>query len=250
MQHAAMVGAVGGVAVAASGGTTEQQLDAFLKSGGAVLIQSGQAYVRTRYAGVTGQAAQAIQRLKARVDAYCVTVTELSCAQAAQWLQQARKRAEDLKALAEGKVPPPTMRVSADGNWSISWDPSALQSPSQNVPAVALTYIGPASPVRDTVNQLASLSAPSTNWSAFRDIGVVSSFFDYPEPAQPRTSPQAGDTLVANRDIRIWPGPAVWKDLVGVLRAGTTIKVIEVKRLMGNGHVQEWVNFVVIPAGT
>ena len=60
-KKAATTGAVSGIAVAASGGTTKDALTAFVQSGGSVLVQSGQSYVKKEY----------VDTAAAEADVYC-----------------------------------------------------------------------------------------------------------------------------------------------------------------------------------
>ncbi|MGR9438409.1 hypothetical protein ACU8V1_25875 (plasmid) [Rhizobium leguminosarum] len=230
-KKAAMTGAVGGLAVAASGGSTKESLDAFIKSGGAVVVQEGQSYVKKNYSSVG----------PSKLDAYCVTAVGRSCAAAEKWYEKSKTRLDEL---AKAKEVRPTVLMTKNGEWSISWNKSEIVNPQEDVPAVALTYVGEGSSFKNTVGVMATLGDPSkfpNTWVAFRDVGASSSFFSFANPRAGQTAPAVGDQLIANRDINIRAAPAEWKEKRGVLAEGTAVIVLEIKTLTADGKQQQWV---------
>lgn len=228
-KKAAMTGAVGGLAVAAGGGSEKEALDAFIKSGGAVVVQEGQSYVKKNYSSVGAS----------KLDAYCQTAVGRTCAAASKWYEKSKKR---LDQLAEAKAVQKTVMI-LNKDWSISWDPVGIANPEEDVPSVALTYIGEGSSFKNTVNVLATLGDPSkfpNTWVAFRDVGANSSFFGFANPRAGQTVPVVGDQLIANRDINVRAAPADWTSKRGVLSEGTSVVVLEVKTLTADGQKQEW----------
>ncbi|WP_438391203.1 hypothetical protein [Caballeronia sp. DA-9] len=232
-RKAAMTGAVGGLAVAASGGSTEETLKAFVDSGGAVLVQAGQSYVKKNYSSVGSS----------KLDQYCVTAAGRRCADAKQWYGKAKTRLDQLNEMKQDLA---TLTTTDDGNWSISWDKTAIGSNAKDVPAIALTYVGDGSPFKNTINRIAALSNPvkfANTWVAFRDVGASSSFFSYADPQRNGSLPKVGDEIIANRAINIRSSPAHWASGARVLPQGSHLRIIEMRTLYGNGKPQEWVRF-------
>ncbi|OYR33003.1 hypothetical protein CES86_5311 [Brucella lupini] len=230
-KKAAMTGAVGGLAVAASGGSSKEVLDTFVKSGGAVVVQAGESYAKKNYSSVGA----------AKMDSFCVTAVGRTCAEAKTWYDKSKKRLDDL---ATVKTIQPTVLLTKDGQWSISWSKPAIDAPETDVPAVALTYVGDGSPFKNTINVIETLGDPSkypNTWVAFRDVGARSSFFGFANPRAGQTTPVVGDELIANRDINIRAAPADWKETRGTLSESATVVVLEVKTFTVEGKQQEWI---------
>lgn len=230
-KKAALAGAVGGLAVAASGGSNEDILKAFVDSGSAVVVQSGQSYVSKNYTDTEPP----------RFDSYCVTAVNMSCADAKEWYDTSKKRLDDLKTLTSTS---PTVKVTGDGDWAISWDKDAVAHPQDGSPAVALTYVGNGSPLNNVLRGIAAIGDPSKfsgHWVAYRDVGALDSFFDFTDPGQNRPTPIVGDNLRANRNINMRFSPADWTAASGLLSSGTEVKVLEVRVLSAAGTQQEWI---------
>lgn len=242
LKKSAVAGAVGGMSVAASGGTTEASLNAFVKSGGAVLVQAGQAYVNEKYVDPAKAEAQSyLDRAKAQADAFCMTAVDRSCAEAAEWVQNAREDVEAVKQMVRSK---PTVVASADGEWAISWNNETSSSPSMDVPSIALTYVGEGSAVRDTLNEIAALTpeeAAEQNWVAFEDVGATKPFFGLVDGRQVYEEPAPGQTLVARTDINIRARPAAWEAKTDLLQRSSVVTVLEVKSLTAANTAQKWI---------
>lgn len=236
-KKAAMTGAVGGLAVAASGGDTKESIDAFIKSGGAVLVQAGQSYVKKNYSSVG----------PSKLDAYCITAVGRKCADAQKWYERSKQRLDEL---SQAVTFAPTVKLTANGDWAISWNKGAIEDPETDVPSVVLTYVGGGSPFKNTLTEIAALGDPqtfATNWVAFRDVGGESTFFIYADPARQGTAPQMGDILASNREVNVRGRPAGWDSPRGVLPEGAKIKIYEVRTLYADGEPQEWVRIQRLP---
>jgi hypothetical protein len=165
-KKAIVTGAMGGVAVAAGGGDDAAVRDAFLKSGGMVVVQSRQSYVTKKY----------VDPAVARTDAYCMSAIGYKCsivlpklqrdaqgnvvvdengrakfdgsvslperAQIGSWQQKVEAAGQD----AKKKVPGVDQIFTKDSQWAISWDKNAFTNKSASTPAVVFTYTGPGSP--------------------------------------------------------------------------------------------------------
>lgn len=141
VKKAAAVAAVRGLAVGAAGGTQQEILDAIAQSGGAVIIQSGQSYVTKKV----------IEPAKAKADAFCMDQLDQSCGDAMQWVDDTKKQVETYQKIASGT---PSVVVTGDGQWAVSWNKQALVNRSGKAPGVALTYIGQGSLYRQQVLDL------------------------------------------------------------------------------------------------
>ncbi|MDR6818778.1 hypothetical protein J2X76_003960 [Neorhizobium sp. 2083] len=280
LKKAAVTGAMGGVAVAASGGSTQDSLNEFVRSGGAVIVQAGQTYVDKNY----------VDPAKTRLDTFCTTQTGMTCADAKQWAEKSAKRIDELKNLKEVR---PTIALTKGGDWAISWDTERVKALQPNEPAVVLTYVGPGSPYRQTLNQIAALSNPrfasppgvkpqdskpqggnsqpgntqhsnpqanipqtvnpnvthtpggsseiANTWVAFRDVGDKTSFFNDPATGRYQAAPVVGDVLIANRDINARARPADWTGVRSILKSGQRVAILEIKLLPAGQYKQEWV---------
>lgn len=240
-KQAATTGAIAGLAVAARGGSTKESLDAFVQAGGQVVVQSGEAYVGEKY----------IDPAMEEADAYCTSLVNTGCADASQWIDSAKEYAQ-----ASRSGTASTVVVTADGQWAISWNDSAVQAPQTNVPGVALTYIGQGSPFYDRIKDLANLGngieplpdvLPSEGWI------FLGRYFDDGSWDQPRASEIVGEApeALTNRSITLNSGvnlrqaayqvakvtatQCLTKEtaVVGGLAAGTVVKILKVVRLPG-----------------
>ncbi|RWX40250.1 hypothetical protein EHH54_13000 [Rhizobium leguminosarum] len=147
-KKAAATGAIAGLAVAASGGSTEESLNAFVRSGGAVLVQGGQAYVEKEYA----------YPAMAEADLFCQTVVGEDCATADDWYDQAVEYAD-----AAPNNNGANLKVTSNGEWAISWNKTAVNDPATKVPAVVLTYVGKGSPYFEKFQKVAAIGDPAVS---------------------------------------------------------------------------------------
>lgn len=150
IKKAATVAAVKGLAVAAAGGSQQDIMNAIAQGGGEVIVQSGQAYVTKKVVDPIKAKAQA------EADAYCMDQFNESCEDAMQYADEIKGRAEQYKKIATTQ---PTVVVTTDGQWAISWDKETLLNPASKAPGVVLTYIGPASPYRQQMLRLRDLGS-------------------------------------------------------------------------------------------
>lgn len=150
-RKAALTGAVSGISVAASGGTDEAALRAFLQAGSGVIVQSGQSYVRENAAN-----SEIVTALQAEADSYCIMTMGGDCAQIGEWYTEAKTTIEAAQDAARAG---PELVFSTDGNWSISWVKSASSMHNdKGAPPAVLTYVGPGSPFYEKYRQIAALS--------------------------------------------------------------------------------------------
>ena len=172
-KKACVTGAIGGIAVAASGGDAAAVQDAFLKSGGMVVVQSGQSYLNKRY----------VDPAVAKTDSYCMSAVGAKCsvilpklqadAQGKIILDENGQPKFDTSAILPNRadVKPWADAVVAgqesarsfaganqiftkDQQWAISWDKNALVNKSASIPAVVMTYTGPGSPFDEKVQDI------------------------------------------------------------------------------------------------
>jgi hypothetical protein len=263
LKKAAVTGAMGGIAVAASGGSTQDSLNAFIRSGGAVIVQAGEAYFD----------ANVVVESETQLNSFCTTQTGMTCASGKQWVDKAAKSVEQLKSL---KTVHPTVALTQGGDWAISWDAERVKTLQPNEPAVTLTYVGPGSSYRQALKKIAALSSsrfqdpqdvvtrdrrhqvastqsanveqhnkrstdPDRRWVAFRDVGDRASFFNDPATGRNKSAPVVGDFLIANRDINIRARPADWTGPKAVLKSGERIMILEIRSLPAGRHEQEWI---------
>ncbi|WP_156653364.1 hypothetical protein [Methylobacterium sp. Leaf111] len=180
IKKAAMTGAIGGAAVAASGGDQDAVKTAFLKSGGMVIVQSGQAYVDKEYGTPT----------RAKIDSYCTSAIGTKCSVVRERIEKESNGLVKFDAMGSPKVDtnvvlpnrqdiklwsnPAATNVdlensivgqnstfTKDGKWILSWDMEALVSKHKSVPAIALTYIGTGSSFDDKYQTLKRIVDPS-----------------------------------------------------------------------------------------
>ncbi|MER9125436.1 hypothetical protein NKH81_20475 [Mesorhizobium sp. M0959] len=239
-KQAATTGAIAGLAVAAKGGSTKQSLDAFVEAGGAVVVQAGQAYVKKRYTDPA----------MAEADVYCTSLLDANkCAAASGWVDKAKELSH------QNPTDKANIKVTADGNWAISWSKSALQSPEPNVPGVALTYVGKGSPFYDKVTELAKLGnenvsdvLPAHGWVF---LGRYFGDGDWKDARADDLSGQSPDDIMngpitLNRGVNLRSGPfeitAVKPNkkcsvngtpIVGGLSSGTVVTIVQVVKLSG-----------------
>jgi flavin-binding protein dodecin len=173
-KKALVTGAMGGVAVAAAGGDDAAVRDAFLKSGGMVVVQSGQSYVTKKY----------VDPAVAKADAYCMSAVGYKCsivlpklqrdaqgnvvvdengrpkfdnsvklperAQIGSWQQKVEVAGQN----AIKKGPGANQKFTKDNQWAISWDQNAFTNRSASTPAVVFTYTGRGSPFDEKVQEI------------------------------------------------------------------------------------------------
>ena len=148
-KKAGAVASMRGLAVAAAGGSSQDALNAALDGGGSVIVQSANAYVSKKYLEPAKTKAQA------KMDAFCMHAVEASCEDAMQWLDEAKESLGRYRSAAKTS---PTAVVTADGQWSISWNKESVTSRDSDVPGVVLTYVGQGSPYREIMLQIAALN--------------------------------------------------------------------------------------------
>jgi hypothetical protein len=239
-EKAAMAGAVSGLAVAASGGNSKQSLDAFVKSGGAVLVHGAQSYVQKNYTD-TGPS---------KMDQYCVMTVGKKCADAQKWYKTAKAQLDQLN---DAKNIAANIRSSGDGNWAISWNPAAMKGSETGVPAVALTYVGDGSPFKNTINRIAVSVDPnkySTYWVIYRNAPTSPPFFEYIVSSRLNTSPQLGDEVYAKQRLVIRPAPSNTQGSKGLLKKGTRIKILQMATTSEVRNRQEWIRFSIVSLPT
>lgn len=150
-RKAAMTGAISGLSVAASGGTDEEALHAFLKSGGSVIVQSGQSYIAETAAQNTN-----VTTLQIEADSYCNMALGGSCSQIADWYAEAKTK---MDAVHDAARAGPELVFTSDGNWVVSWVKAGVDLRNDmGVPPVVLTYVGIGSPFYENYRQIAALS--------------------------------------------------------------------------------------------
>ncbi|CUX65213.1 MULTISPECIES: hypothetical protein [Agrobacterium] len=129
VKKAATVASVRGLAVGAAGGNQDEIMNAIAQGGGSVIVQSGQAYVTKNF----------VNPAKAKADAFCMDQVNETCADVMQYVDKTKERIEQYKKIANAS---PTVVVSVDGQWAISWDKQALVDRTSKAPGVVLTYVG------------------------------------------------------------------------------------------------------------
>lgn len=149
-RKAATSGAMAGLSVAAAGGSTEESLEAFLRGGGGVIIQSGHAYVRE-----TAANSIQISQIEADADLYCVTAFGGKCSDLIESYRESDRTLSEWKDLA---AQPRIDVIFKDGNWLLTVLPNDVQStlPGGIAPSV-VTYIGPGSAYREKLLEIAAL---------------------------------------------------------------------------------------------
>ncbi len=209
-KKAALAGAVGGLAVAASGGDANAIRDAFLLGGGMVLVQDG-------YKAFTGQ--QGVYTEGAERPAFCTTSLPVNgapgsaCAPKPEWFK--RNDAGDL-VLDMSKVPPDTSYVGLATNtadtawptnlvaetgpamntfakvpgmnamsifhdqWVVSWSMTGPAVQATIIPAVVLTYMGTEAPLQNAIQDAAAAqsnnAAPAEQARTTSTLGHNQSF--------------------------------------------------------------------------
>lgn len=196
LKKSAMAGAVGGIAVAAAGGDEQAIKEGFLKSAGAVLVQSGNDKAKA-YAPKAKDAWDTVQ---------CISARDLDCMSKTTWARDAKGR---ILTDANGKPRFDTKKLdpqqyigkwtgidpnSVDGKknaiigkisqlpkveaiplmknkWVLSWTAGKTPTIGYGQPTVVLTYVGPNPPFTSTVSYGRGGIAPS--WV---DGGVNSTF--------------------------------------------------------------------------
>jgi urease accessory protein UreF len=129
VKKAATVAAVRGLAVGAAGGSQEEILNAIAQSGGSVIVQSGKSYVTKAF----------VNPARAKADVFCMDQVNETCVDAMQYVDDAKQKLEQYRKSANSS---PTVVVSTDGQWAISWNKETLVNRTSKTPGVVLTYIG------------------------------------------------------------------------------------------------------------
>lgn len=271
-KKAIVAGAAGGIAVAASGGDNKAVQEAFLKQGGMVLMQGGKSYITKKFDAAAGKA-----------DSFCTSSIGTSCKPVFDAVErdadgnviftQNGLKMDGTKFLASktnignwtdaSSIPKSSQSLPgipsvlvADSNWSISWDKNILTSKSINAPAVAITYVGPASPYRRAVEELtASIgsggqqrqSAPPAAattlpelWVALGDVGVKETSFSRLF-VKSKDALSVGDIVRAQVAIHARPGPAAFGRPAIILPKGNVLVIGEIRELPTRlGVTQRW----------
>lgn len=176
LKKAALAGAAGGIAVAAAGGDEKAITEAFLKSGGNVLVQAGTDKMKKEfpnaaekikeYSPKAAEAAQAVQCISAR-DLDCVSRIPYAQKQGKFLMENGEvKLGEKVKDATEylgkwSKLPEKSELAKKyafitdvskledleaiplmDNEWVLTWTLGASETLKDNVPAVVLTYVG------------------------------------------------------------------------------------------------------------
>ncbi|HBO5516255.1 TPA: hypothetical protein L4559_005184 [Pseudomonas aeruginosa] len=172
-QRAVVVGAIGGLAVAAAGGSQEAVKQAFLQAGAMVIVQDGLRAISSHE--LDGRAAEG--------EAYCMTATASECTPLpegaitgvdekgnyqvdmskvdprvpAVGLKDHTKLFNESNAVMQGVSRIPGMQAMAvfHDEWAISWDMGALATPATILPAIVVTYVGLGAPYYETLQQTA-----------------------------------------------------------------------------------------------
>lgn len=182
-----VAGAIGGMAVAASGGSAENVRDGFIRAGGMVLVQDGYKRVTTHE----------LDPKASRGDAYCMASVGESCSPPKE--AYLRDEAGNIKYDKGGKplvdirktdparphvgnwaakgqanwnhetgpfmtgvskVPGMNAMSVFHDQWAVSWDMNAIASGATIAPAVVLTYVGTGAPVYDLIQRTNVRAAP------------------------------------------------------------------------------------------
>jgi hypothetical protein len=281
IKKAAVSGALGGVAVAASGGNADAVRDGFIKAGGMVIVQSGQAYVKKEYG----------DPIAAKADTYCMAAIDTSCKYAlpklkhdasnailqgsdgspiidTAYIVDAKKDVKDWEEHVKGfdKVGDVQAIVSENKDWSISFSKSNFVDKSANLPSVVLTYVGEGSILQEkqaaiqavvdqSVPGLAattmrhvesSASIPSytgeQRWAAYSDIATSERFFAHTNSNVNEDSVQIGDTLRAKINVGLYLRPAYWASSPEILKTDSIVIVSSIQTLSDKeGHSQKWI---------
>jgi hypothetical protein len=270
-KKALVTGAAGGIAVAAAGGDETAVREAFVKQGGMVMMQGGKAYITKKFDGAAGQ-----------IDSFCASSVGTSC----KPLLDAVKRDKDgnilfdkdsrpvidttkllpgkanlgtwtdnpnIPKVSKGLPGIPSLTI-LKGEWAISYDKELLKSKNVNAPAVAITYVGPASHYARKVEELniavgarapyrqsatpIELAPKPEMWVALGNVGTPETFFQrmfY----RSREVLSVGDIVRATRDVNARPGPARW-DRTYVLPKNSVIVIGEIRELPAGGTTQRW----------
>jgi hypothetical protein len=181
-----------------------------------------------------------------------------SCADAKKWYVESRERLEGYVQEGQKKA---NAVVTKDGDWMISWDREALLPlvPGDvQRPAVTLSYVGPDSPYRRQIEQIADLGRKTVfasadpdleepTWAAYRAPGSDWTYFEDVDTGLPPGPVVAGETLrvVQDTDINVRPGPGGggWRDPIGLLTPGEIVKVLKVALYETKDGDQEWIKF-------
>lgn len=237
-KKAAMTGAVAGISVAASGGSDQEALDAFVKSSGAVVVQAGQSYVKEQAAAVVDTDSLSVQ-----ADVYCTTMTGGTCAEVKQNYNEIKDYVDAAKKIQSKD---PNVVFTSDGDWAVSWTPrtSAAVEAAVQPPAV-LTYVGPHSPYFAQFEKLAALGGGGIEKSSSLGwiyLGRRHSDGTWKDPRSPDLVGPAYEDLTnltivltdtVNRHIGPRGGCNLGDDtpIIGQIASGPEIHILATKRL-------------------
>lgn len=286
-KKAIVTGAMGGLAVAAAGGDEAAVREAFLKSGGMVVVQSAQSYVVKEY----------VDPAVAKADAYCVSTVGTKCSIVLPKLQRDSQGNVILDENFQPKIDnsvtlPERLQIGSwqpraqpannqtpgidqlftkNNEWAISWDRNAFTTKSSSLPAVVLTYVGPGSPFSEKVEEIKAWAATPVatsaltafrdrdderrfavppQWVALNNPSNASLYFDRVFPRTADGAITTGAILKSKTNLNIRPSPADPATSPIGLTQGVLVSVIDkATRVDRNGRNQEWVKvqFVVPP---
>jgi hypothetical protein len=280
VKKAAVSGALGGIAVAASGGDADAVRDGFVKAGGMVIVQSGESYVKKEYT----------DPITANADSYCMSAVGASCQYAlpklkhdatnailqdkdgnpvvdTDYINEAKKDVVDWQQTAIGldKIGDTPAVISNNKDWAISFSKSNCVDRSANLPSVVVTYIGDGSILQGQRAQLEKVLPPDgatvtpgtvptqppsgqpsstadQRWAPFNNIDTKESFFTHTNPKLSNDSIQVGDTLLSKADVGLYIRPARWASPPEKLPKSSIVIVTSVQTLFDNeGRSQKWI---------
>lgn len=213
LKKAGAAGAIGGVVAAASGGDQDEIVKAFMKSGGAVIVQSGEAYAEKNIKNP----------LIAKADSYCFSATGSNCTDVKTWYDQKSGLIREYqKKIATGDTSDIGMLLAKNKQWMITWNKAALKAGDVGSASIAFTYIGEGSMHRTAILTLVDLgdkknsplakqvlqrqsAAIPQRWVALQDYGAADYFFTKVVPQNDAAPFKEGDIIRALRSVYIRP---------------------------------------------
>jgi hypothetical protein len=248
-KKAIVTGALGGAAVAASGGDEAAVREAFLKSGGMVVVQSAQSYVAKNY----------VEPAVERADSYCAAAIGSECPiyverdpngdivldpqgrpklKADVTLPQKEKIGQWKAQAEEIEV---KSKQFQNGDWMLSWDKDAFTDQKSVIPAVALTYTGRKSPysirqdeIREATSQLKPQLRNDQAESSARWILLNAASKSGLEPAlksKANALEAVGHILKIAKSVPVRPDPTELADVTENAKPGTIAVITEVKSI-------------------
>lgn len=236
-KKAAMTGAISGLAVAASGGTNEDALNAFVRGGAAVVVQSGQDYLKS-------EASEAVDAdsWEAQADTYCTTLTGATCTEIQDYVDTAKAYADTAEHLKSDR---PNVVFTSDGNWAISWIPKKSEDQAVIPAPVVLTYVGAGSPYSEDFQKLADITGMKLNTATPLGWIYLGQRVSSGEWILPRSNDLNGSAvedlpdsvIVLSNDVNRHTGPREGcnknddRPIVGNRTSGEAVRIVQAKRL-------------------